>query len=150
MNDAAPAAGQSPDDPAARWAAFGVWLERTYLANGMTRRDLERASGVQYSTLQRLEDGGRTEGGEWKLPNPSDATLQRLAQALRVPPAEVYERAGGRARDRNSGRKIAPSRHQREMEERLELVEEQLRKVMEQLNGDDEETPEPGRGREAG
>jgi len=150
MDDAAhPALPPDDDDPAGRWRAFGVWLERTYLAKGMTRRDLERASGVQYSTLQRLEDGGRNEAGDWRLPNPSDATLQRLASALGVPVAEVYERAGGRARDRNAGSKIARPRRQQELEDRLATVEAQLAEVLERLGGD-EETPEPGRGREAG
>jgi transcriptional regulator with XRE-family HTH domain len=135
MDDAARAATQPPDDDEAaeRWREFGTWLERTYLAKGMTRRDLERVSKVQYSTLQRLEDGGRVEGGEWKLPNPSDATLQRLAHALHVPVEEMYERAGGRARDRNQGRKIARPRRQQDLEERLDAVEAQLAEVLERL-----------------
>lgn len=153
MNDAARAVPPPPDDdPAAGWREFGVWLERTYLAKGMTRRDLERASKVQYSTLQRLEDGGRTEGGDWKLPNPSDATLQRLAQALHVPVEEVYQRAGGRARDRNQGRKIARPRRQQDLEDRLATVEAQLAAVLERLDGDEQAPEPPGRrrGEEAG
>jgi transcriptional regulator with XRE-family HTH domain len=152
MDDAARAAVPPPDDEQAkRWREFGIWLEQTYLKRGMTRRDLERVSKVQYSTLQRLEDGGRMEGGVWKLPNASDATLQRLAHALHVPVEEVYERAGGRARERNQGRKIARPRRQQDLEERLDAVEAQLAEVLERLG---EDAPEPrrrrGRDQEAG
>jgi transcriptional regulator with XRE-family HTH domain len=153
MDDAARAAAQPPpddDEDAKRWREFGVWLEQTYLAKGMTRRDLERASGVQYSTLQRLEDGGRREGGEWKLPNPSDATLQKLARFLHVPAEELYERAGGRARDRNQGRKIARPRRQAELEERLDQVEAQLAEVLERLGADARPPRRRRRDQEAG
>lgn len=153
MNDAAAHAAPAtpPDDEAAkRWRDFGTWLEQTYLSRGMTRRDLERASGVQYSTLQRLEDGGRREGGVWKLPNPSDATLQKLARFLHVPVEEVYERAGGRARERNQGRKIARPHRQQELEERLDDVERKLAEVLQRLGSDAERERERRGGQEAG
>jgi transcriptional regulator with XRE-family HTH domain len=135
MEDAARAPDQPHDDEATdRWRQFGLWLQQTRLAKGMNRKDLEHASGLQYSALQRLEDGGRMENGEWLLPNPTDASLQRLANGLGVPVGELYRRAGGTHRERNQGRKQGWARREQLLEDQIAALREDAERTRERVD----------------
>lgn len=84
-------------DPTERdqWAEFGEWIFRRRVADlGWSRREAAEATGLSISTLQNLEEGGRTYRGEWLVPSPSVATLRALAKGLTLPMQEVFARAG--------------------------------------------------------
>ncbi|MFE0252406.1 helix-turn-helix domain-containing protein [Streptomyces sp. NPDC059010] len=64
---------------------FGAVLRRLRVREGMTQDELERRSGVSVSTIRGLETGKRS--------NPRMATVQRLADALALDPADREELA---------------------------------------------------------
>jgi transcriptional regulator with XRE-family HTH domain len=61
---------------------------------GLTKAALARAAGVSLSTVRTLEFGGVVRGETWLPPAPKDRTLARIAAALNVDAAAVFERAG--------------------------------------------------------
>ncbi|NUT25980.1 MAG: helix-turn-helix domain-containing protein [Streptomyces sp.] len=62
---------------------FGTVLRRLRVREGMTQDELERRSGVSVSTIRGLETGKRS--------NPRMATVQQLADALALDPADREE-----------------------------------------------------------
>ena len=78
----------------AEWEAFGEWIEGLRKRAGLQVRDLAARAGVSAQWLQELRHGGRAVYGSWRLPNPKDEALARLARALDVPVEEMFARAG--------------------------------------------------------
>jgi chaperonin cofactor prefoldin len=74
------------------------------------------------------------EGGAWMLPNPTDASLQRLAKGLGVGSAEVYRRAGGTYRQRNAGRKQGWARREQLLEEEIAALREDAERTRERVD----------------
>ncbi len=86
------------------WRAFGAWLE-TKMAGRYNGSELARASGVGLHTVSDLLRGGRRQpDGSWRVSNPTDATLRKLASTLGVAWEEVVAQAGGTHRQRNPDR----------------------------------------------
>jgi len=56
--------------------------------------ELAARADVSIQWLQGIRHGGRQLYGEWRLPNPKDEALARLAKALNVPIEEMFTRAG--------------------------------------------------------
>jgi transcriptional regulator with XRE-family HTH domain len=64
---------------------FSDWLEQQLKIQGMKVSELARAAGIQPASLSRVLSGTRNAGPDICL---------GLAQALDVPPEEVFRRAG--------------------------------------------------------
>lgn len=64
---------------------FGDYLHHEREKRKLTIRGLARKAGLDSGALTRLENGGR---------NPSTQTLKALADALEVPLADLFARAG--------------------------------------------------------
>jgi transcriptional regulator with XRE-family HTH domain len=77
----------------AEWQAFGEWIESLRKRAGLQVRELAEQTGVSAQWLQEIRHGGRAVYGTWRLPNPKDEALARLARALNVPVEEVFARA---------------------------------------------------------
>jgi transcriptional regulator with XRE-family HTH domain len=77
----------------AEWQAFGEWIESLRKRSGLQVRELAEQAGVSAQWLQEIRHGGRAVYGTWRLPNPKDEALARLARALNVPVEEVFARA---------------------------------------------------------
>jgi transcriptional regulator with XRE-family HTH domain len=75
------------------WQAFGEWIESLRKRSGLQVRELAEQTGVSAQWLQEIRHGGRAVYGTWRLPNPKDEALARLARALNVPVEEVFARA---------------------------------------------------------
>jgi len=90
----------------AEWEAFGKWVDELRKRSGLPLRDLAQQAGVSVQWLQEIRQGGRTLYGQWRLPNPKDDALARLARALDVPVEEMFARAG---------RTVAPSDREAEL-----------------------------------
>ena len=128
----------------AEWKAFGEWIESVRKRAGLQVRDLADRAGVSVQWLQELRHGGRAVYGTWRLPNPKDEALARLARALAIPVEEMFARAGrepSTARDEQDPGSPAASDavRIRELEERVaqqqrELAE--LRQLLEQQQGE--------------
>ncbi len=78
----------------AEWEAFGEWVESLRKRAGLRVRDLAERAGVSAQWLQEIRHGGRAVYGAWRLPNPKDEALARLAKALDIPVEEMFARAG--------------------------------------------------------
>jgi transcriptional regulator with XRE-family HTH domain len=78
----------------AEWQAFGEWVESLRKRSGLQVRELAERAEVSAQWLQELRHGGRAIYGTWRLPNPKDEALARLARALNVPVEEMFARAG--------------------------------------------------------
>jgi len=93
MNDQEPAS----DLERRRWEEFGAWLREVRVSDrGETRARIAELADMSLQTLAALEAGGfrRTGQGAWIIPNPKDETLDTLARALKVDPAEMFRRVG--------------------------------------------------------
>jgi transcriptional regulator with XRE-family HTH domain len=130
----------------AEWEAFGKWVDDLRKRSGLQVRDLAARAGVSVQWLQELRQGGRTLYGQWRLPNPKDDALARLARALDVPMEEMFARAGRDAapRDReaeiadaaSSGRDEAEAmRRIRELETRITQYQKELAELRELVEG---------------
>src|SRR6266545_715088 len=80
----------------AAWKAFGEWVEELRVRSGLQVGEVAERAGVSRVWLQEIRKGGRGVPGGWRLPNPKDEALVRLARALNVPPEEMLARAGRR------------------------------------------------------
>ena len=78
----------------AAWKAFGEWIEQRRQHAGLTVGELAERAGVSRVWLQVLRKGGRRIEGEWRLPNPKNDGLARVARALDVPVEEMFARSG--------------------------------------------------------
>jgi transcriptional regulator with XRE-family HTH domain len=76
------------------WQAFGEWIESLRKRGGLPVRKLAERAEVSTQWLQEIRHGGRAVYGTWRLPNPKDEALARLARALDVPVEEMFARAG--------------------------------------------------------
>src|SRR6266567_2309676 len=126
--------------------AFGQWVEDLRKRSGLQVRDLATRAGVSVPGLQGIRQGGRTLYGQWRLPNPKDEALARLARALDVPWEEMFARAGRDAApsDReaepsdaaSSGRDDAEAmRRIRELETRITQYQRELAELRELVEG---------------
>ncbi len=78
----------------AEWEAFGEWVDSLRKRAGLQVRELAGRANVSAQWLQEIRHGGRTVYEEWRLPNPKDEALARLARALNVSVEEMFARAG--------------------------------------------------------
>jgi transcriptional regulator with XRE-family HTH domain len=76
------------------WRAFGEWVEKLRVRSGLRVGEVAERAGVSRVWLQEIRKGGRGIPGGWRLPNPKDEALARLARALNVPVEEMFARAG--------------------------------------------------------
>jgi transcriptional regulator with XRE-family HTH domain len=130
----------------AEWEAFGKWVDNLRTRAGLGVRDLATRAGVSVQWLQEIRQGGRILYGQWRLPNPKDEALARLARALDVPMEEMFARAGRDATPRNkeaetadaasSGRDEAEAmRRIRELETRITQYQKELAALRELVEG---------------
>jgi transcriptional regulator with XRE-family HTH domain len=130
----------------AEWEAFGKWVDDLRKRSGLQVRDLATRAGVSVQWLQEIRQGGRTLYGQWRLPNPKDEALARLARALDVPMEEMFARAGRAAApsDReaetadaaSAGRDDAEAmRRIRELETRITQYQKELAELRELVEG---------------
>ena len=115
----------------AAWKAFGVWVEELRVRTGLQVGEVAERADVSRVWLQEIRNGGRGVPGGWRLPNPKDEALVRVARVLDVPPETMLARAG---------RGVAPSTAEagaqvdhtgaaeriRELEERVAQQEREL------------------------
>jgi transcriptional regulator with XRE-family HTH domain len=78
----------------AAWKAFGEWVEDLRVRTGLQVGEVAQRAGVSRVWLQEIRNGGRSVPGGWRLPNPKNDALVRLARALNVPPETMLARAG--------------------------------------------------------
>ena len=130
----------------AEWEAFGKWVDDLRKRSGLQVRDLATRAGVSVQWLQEIRQGGRTLYGQWRLPNPKDDALARLARELDVPLEEMFARAGRDAApsDReaetpdaaSAGRDDAEAmRRIRELETRITQYQKELAELRELVEG---------------
>jgi transcriptional regulator with XRE-family HTH domain len=130
----------------AEWEAFGKWVDELRKRSGLPVRDLAARAGVSVQWLQEIRQGGRTLYGQWRLPNPKDEALARLARALDVPLEEMFARAGRDAAPSHSeaetpatasaGRDDAEAmRRIRELETRITQYQRELAELRELVEG---------------
>ena len=78
----------------AAWKAFGEWVEDLRVRTGLQVGEVAERAGVSRVWLQEIRNGGRGVPGGWRLPNPKNDALVRLARVLNVPPETMLARAG--------------------------------------------------------
>lgn len=129
----------------AEWQAFGEWVESLRKRSGLRVRELAERAGVSAQWLQELRHGGRAIYGTWRLPNPKDEALARLARALNVPVEEMFARAGrdgvppgAEETDASGGTALSDdaewaTARLRELEERVARHEQELAELRELL-----------------
>ena len=78
----------------AAWKAFGEWVEDLRVRSGLQVGEVAERAGVSRPWLQEIRNGGRGVPGGWRLPNPKNESLVRLARVLNVPPETLLARAG--------------------------------------------------------
>jgi transcriptional regulator with XRE-family HTH domain len=78
----------------AAWKAFGQWVEDLRVRTGLQVGEVAQRAGVSRVWLQEIRNGGRGVPGGWRLPNPKNDALVRLARTLNVPPETMLARAG--------------------------------------------------------
>lgn len=64
---------------------FAEWLNNELMKRGWTQADLARISKIDDGVISRARSGERS---------PKPETLISIAQAFRIPPEEVFQRAG--------------------------------------------------------
>jgi transcriptional regulator with XRE-family HTH domain len=133
----------------AAWKDFGEWVEQLRERSGLTVGELAERAGVSRIWLQGLRKGGRRIQGEWRVPNPKNDALARVAHALDVPVEEMFARAGRgaapsvtvaqRQEASSQGSAEADSIERiRELEERVTRTEQEmaeLRQLLEEQQG---------------
>jgi transcriptional regulator with XRE-family HTH domain len=77
----------------AAWKAFGEWVEDLRVRSGLQVGEVAERAGVSRPWLQEIRNGGRGIPGGWRLPNPKNEALVRLARVLNVPPETMLARA---------------------------------------------------------
>jgi transcriptional regulator with XRE-family HTH domain len=93
----------------AEWEAFGEWVDSLRKRAGLQVRELAERAEVSAQWLQEIRHGGRVVYGAWRLPNPKDEALARLARALDVPVEEMFARAGRAPSTSGDGQDHEPS-----------------------------------------
>jgi transcriptional regulator with XRE-family HTH domain len=128
----------------AAWKAFGEWVEELRVRSGLQVGEVADRAGVSRVWLQEIRKGGRGVPGGWRLPNPKDEALVRLARVLNVPPEEMLARAGRRtatATGSGAGAESASSDAAARIQELEQQVRQQERELAElrRLLGEREE-----------
>jgi transcriptional regulator with XRE-family HTH domain len=129
----------------AEWQAFGQWVDGLRKRAGLQVRELAERADVSAQWLQEVRHGGRAVYGAWRLPNPKDEALARLARALDVPVEEMFARAARApvaSGDRQDDGPSAPdeaarireleqrvAQQQRELAELRQLLEQQAKRA---------------------
>jgi transcriptional regulator with XRE-family HTH domain len=122
----------------AAWKAFGEWVEDLRVRTGLQVGEVAERAGVSRVWLQEIRNGGRGIPGGWRLPNPKNEALVRLARALNVAPETMLARAGRgmevgtneagtRVDDASAAERI------RELEERVAQQERELAELRQLL-----------------
>jgi transcriptional regulator with XRE-family HTH domain len=119
-----------PEDEAA-WKAFGEWVEDLRVRTGLQVGEVADRAGVSRVWLQEIRNGGRGVPGGWRLPNPKNESLVRLARVLNVSPETMLARAGRGAAPSTSvaGAEVddaSAAERIRELEERVAQQEREL------------------------
>ena len=128
----------------AAWKAFGEWVEQLRVRSGLQVGEVAERAGVSRVWLQEIRNGGRAGPGGWRLPNPKNEALVRLARALNVSPEKLLARAGrgaGPGAAEAEGRPTPTSRREgastveriRELEERVAKQEQELAELRQLL-----------------
>jgi transcriptional regulator with XRE-family HTH domain len=122
----------------AAWKAFGEWVEQLRVRSGLQVGEVAERADVSRVWLQEIRNGGRGIPGGWRLPNPKNESLVRLARVLNVSPEAMLARAGratatgtagagARADDADAAERI------RELEERVAQQERELAELRQLL-----------------
>ncbi len=128
----------------AAWKAFGEWVEQLRVRSGLQVGEVAERAGVSRVWLQEIRNGGRAGPGGWRLPNPKNEALVRLARALNVPPETMLARAGrgtapstaeaaARVDDASAAERIRQleervAQHERELAELRQLLQRRARR----------------------
>jgi transcriptional regulator with XRE-family HTH domain len=120
----------------AAWKAFGEWVEELRVRTGLQVGEVAERAGVSRVWLQEIRNGGRGVPGGWRLPNPKNEALVRLARALNVSPETMLARAGrGTAPSTTeAGAEVddaSAAERIRELEERVAQQERELAELRE-------------------
>lgn len=113
------------------WRQFGEWLELHREVLGLTRAAAAKEMGISYATLQDLENGGKTQRGEWIVPSPSRRILMGIAKGLRLDPLEVFTKAG--AANEWVARLILSGEEPQALSGKIDQLSEQDRAYIERL-----------------
>jgi transcriptional regulator with XRE-family HTH domain len=122
----------------AAWKAFGEWIEALRVRTGLQVGEVAERAGVSRVWLQEIRNGGRGVPGGWRLPNPKNDALVRLARALNVPPETMLARAGRGAAPSTAGASTqaddaSAAERIRELEERVAQQERELAELRQLL-----------------
>jgi transcriptional regulator with XRE-family HTH domain len=126
-----------PLDEAA-WKAFGEWVEDLRVRSGLQVGEVANRAGVSRVWLQEIRNGGRGIPGGWRLPNPKNESLVRLAVALNMSPEDMLARAGrgtspGMATAETRAEDASAAERIRELEDRVAQQERELAELRQLL-----------------
>jgi transcriptional regulator with XRE-family HTH domain len=113
------------------WRAFGGWVEELRVRSGLQVGEVAEQAGVSRVWLQEIRKGGRGVPGGWRLPNPKDEALVRLARVLNVSPEEMLARAGRRTSTATGQGAADPASS--EAAARIQELEQQVRQQEREL-----------------
>jgi transcriptional regulator with XRE-family HTH domain len=116
----------------AAWRAFGEWVEELRVRSGLQVGEVAARAGVSRVWLQEIRKGGRGVPGGWRLPNPKDEALVRLARVLNVAPEEMLARAGRSTGGAPGGRADADAASP-DATARIQELEQQVREQEREL-----------------
>jgi hypothetical protein len=124
--------GQPDDEQREHWRDFGIWLEKQALDRYPSKAEFAKAADLNWHAVNELFNGGRIRPGgtDWRVPNPVDTTLRKVAKALSMTDEAVFKQAGGIYKQRNPNR-IYPGQVNRKQQDRLTAVEKELRQTRE-------------------
>jgi transcriptional regulator with XRE-family HTH domain len=122
----------------AAWKAFGEWVEQLRVRSGLQVGEVAERAEVSRVWLQEIRNGGRGVPGGWRLPNPKNEALVRLARVLNVLPETMLARAGrGTAASTAEGgtpvHDADAAERIRELEERVAQQERELAELRQLL-----------------
>ena len=122
----------------AAWKAFGEWVEQLRVRSGLQVGEVAERADVSRVWLQEIRNGGRGVPGGWRLPNPKNEALVRLARVLNVPPETMLARAGRGAAPRTAeagtqADDSSAAERIRELEDRVAQQERELAELRQLL-----------------
>ena len=122
----------------AAWKAFGEWVEQLRVRSGLQVGEVAERADVSRVWLQEIRNGGRGVPGGWRLPNPKNESLVRLARVLNVHPESMLARAGrgtatGTAEAGAQVEDAGAAERIRELEERVAQQERELAELRQLL-----------------
>jgi transcriptional regulator with XRE-family HTH domain len=116
----------------AAWKAFGEWVEELRVRSGLQVGEVAERAAVSRVWLQEIRKGGRGVPGGWRLPNPKDEALVRLARVLHVAPEEMLARTGRSTGGAPGGRADADAASP-DAAARIQELEQQVREQEREL-----------------